>query len=111
MARNPSLKMTLLHCVKHLSHDDMLTMYKAKVRPVMEYALSPGCQTPSVTLAELSNDYILEVPRSRSITHQRAFTTAAVRLWNAFATAMDIRQMPTQQVKGAAHRWLQHQPS
>ncbi len=36
--RNASLKVTLLRRVKHLlSPDDLLTLYKAQVRPVMEY--------------------------------------------------------------------------
>ncbi|XP_063873075.1 uncharacterized protein LOC135107306 [Scylla paramamosain] len=38
VVRNASFKVTLLRRVKHPSPDDLLTLYKAQVRPVMEYA-------------------------------------------------------------------------
>ncbi|XP_063862157.1 uncharacterized protein LOC135101791 [Scylla paramamosain] len=163
----------LLRRVKHLlSPDDLLTLYKAQVRPVMEYApltwmSSARCHlnlldkrqqwtqqtstaAPALDCLEhrrkvaaltalhkaqvqhvphladlratwrrserctrtvLSNDSLLEVSRSYSTTHQRAFTATTARLWNAFTTAVDIRQMSTQQARVAAHRWLQQQPS
>ena len=205
VAKNASLKVTLLRRIKHLlSPDGLLTLYKAQVRPVMEYAPltwmssarchlnlldrverrakrlihegarhrplqhpwrqhgqqqqqqqqhqqppQPGAvttvwdtlghrrkvaaltvlhkaqvqQVPHLTdlratwrRAErstrtvLNNSSLLEVPRSRSSTHLRAFTATTVRLWNAFTSIVDVRQMTTQQVKVAAHRWLQQHP-
>ena len=62
------------------------------------------------TRTVLSNDSLLEVPRSHTVTHQRAFTAATVVWWNAFTSQLDVRQMSTQQVKVAAHRWLHHHP-
>lgn len=38
VARNASQKMTLLHQVKHHA-DGLLILYKAQVRPIMEYGL------------------------------------------------------------------------
>ncbi|XP_045118181.1 uncharacterized protein LOC123508485 [Portunus trituberculatus] len=57
-----------------------------------------------------ANDLLLEVPRSHSSTHQRAFTSAAVVWWNELTTDVDVRGLSTQQIKVAAHRWLRLHP-
>ncbi|XP_037795043.1 uncharacterized protein LOC119590454 [Penaeus monodon] len=37
---------------------------------------------------------LVEVPRSRSSKHQRSFSARTARLWNAFASTIDIAEMP-----------------
>ena len=61
------------------------------------------------TRTVLSNDFLLEVPRSRSSTHQRTFSIAAVMWWNALTCDVNVEGLSTQQVKVASHRWLRLQ--
>ncbi|XP_045101390.1 uncharacterized protein LOC123498345 [Portunus trituberculatus] len=191
VARNASSKVNLLRRMKHLLHaDGLLTLYKAQVRPIMEYApltwmSSARChlslldkvqrraerlisgathhqqhqphwrrrqrqqeeqqrhdlehrrrvaaltvlhkaqvqRVPHLTDLRATwrrhevgtrtvsaNDLLLEVPRSHSSTHQRAFTSAAVVWWNELTTDVDVRGLSTQQIKVAAHRWLRLHP-
>ena len=197
VARKASLRVTLLRRVRHLLDADGLTkLYKAQVRPIMEYSplawmssaqghLSlldkvqrraerliqeasdnqqrghhPGRQlqahhdlqhdTPHTPLDSLEHrrrvgaltvlhkaqvqltphlaalrvpwrrserttravvsDLLLEVPRTRSVGCQRAFTCATAALWNNFTAAVDVAHMTTHQVKLAAHRWLRTHP-
>ncbi len=87
-------------------------LHKAQVQYVLHLAdlRATWRRSEQCTRTVLSNDSLLEVSMSYSTTHQRAFTATTVRLWNAFTTAVDLRQMSTQQAKVAANRWLQQQP-
>ena len=199
VARKASQKVTLLRRLQHLlDADGLLTLYKAQVRPIMEYApltwmsssrchlnlldkvqrraerLISGARQPHLTrqpwrqrqqqqqhqqqqqqrqedgqvlrdtldhrrrvaaltvlhkaqiqnvphLADLratwrrserntrtvlSNNLLLEAPRSRSSTHQRAFSSATVVWWNALTAEVDVVPLSTQQMKVSTHRWL-----
>ena len=58
------------------------------------------------TRTVLNNNLLLEVPRSRSSTHQRTFSSATVVWWNNLTAVVDVRPMTTQQMKVTTHRWL-----
>ncbi|XP_045121812.1 uncharacterized protein LOC123510597 [Portunus trituberculatus] len=62
------------------------------------------------TRTVLSNDLLLEAPRSRSSTHKRAFSSATAMWWNAFTAVVDVQRLSTQQMKETTHRWLHTQP-
>ena len=182
VARNASQKVFLLRRMKHLLHvDGLLTLYKAQVTPVMEYApliwmSSIRCQrnlldkiqrrterlisgarhyqhqhrqyqnqeqqheqqmdaaeslwdslehrrraaaltvlhksqvqhvphltdlratwrrSECTTRTLLGNDSLLEVPKSQSSIHQKAFSTAEVVWWNALTIDVDVRRFST----------------
>ncbi|XP_045129291.1 uncharacterized protein LOC123515009 [Portunus trituberculatus] len=58
------------------------------------------------TRTVLSSLEQVKVPRSRASQHQRTFVSRVSRLWNIFtATVPSVREMSTQRVKVAAHRW------
>ena len=62
------------------------------------------------TRTVLSNDSLLEVPRSHSSTHQRSFSAATVVWWNVLTTDVDVWHLFTQQMKDAIHVWLHLHP-
>ena len=55
-------------------------------------------------------DLLLEVPRTRTASYQKAFTCATGVVCNIFTVNMDVEHMSTHQVKSAAHTWLQTYP-
>ncbi|MPC57823.1 hypothetical protein E2C01_051811 [Portunus trituberculatus] len=64
------------------------------------------------TRTVLSSLEQVKVPRSRANQHQRTFVSRVSRLWNIFtATVPSEREMSTQRVKVAAHRWRGTLPS
>ncbi len=95
-----------MDCLEHHRRVAALTvLHKAQVQhvPHLTDLRATWRRSELCTRTVLSNDSLLEVPRSYSTTHQRAFTATTVRLWNACTTAVDIRQMSTQQAMVAAH--------
>ena len=51
MGRKAFQKVTLLRRLNHLlTPDGLLTLYKAQIRPIMEYVPSPGCPMPTAIL-------------------------------------------------------------
>ena len=86
----------------------LTTLHKANIQhvPALTGLVVPRRRSERSTRTVLCNDSLLEVPRSHTSTHQRAFTTATVEQWNSFTADVDVRQLSTQQVKVAAHRWL-----
>ena len=58
-----------------------------------------------------NNDECVKVPRSRTSQHQRTYVSRTSRLWNLFTVATPgVRDLNTQQVKLAAHRWRSTHP-
>ena len=81
---------------------------KAQIQRVPHLArlrLPPRVNNRS-TRTVLSTEELVEVPRSQSSQHQRTYPSRVARLWNLFTAAVpSVREMTTQQVKVAAHKW------
>ncbi len=75
----------------------LTVLHKAQVQHVPHLAdlRATWRRSERCTKTVLSNDSFLEVPRFYSTTQQRAFAATTVRLWNAFITAVDLRQLST----------------
>ena len=87
----------------------LTVLYKAQVAHVphlMDLRATWRRSERSTRTVLSGNDFLLEVPRSHSNTHQRALSSATVKWWNDFTSAVNIEGLSTQQVKVAAHRWL-----
>ncbi|XP_045132150.1 40S ribosomal protein S15-like [Portunus trituberculatus] len=95
-----------------------LTLYKAQIRPCMEYGALSWMSSATVHMQRLDavqrralrlphtaqrctrdaarSDELVQVPRSRSSQHQRTYTARTSRLWNIFV---------------ATHKWRGRHPS
>ena len=91
----------------------IVVFHKAQVQEVPHLAglrLPPKVTTRS-TRTVLNSDQV-EVPRSRTSQHQRAYVGRVSRMWNLFTAATPhVRMMTTEKVKLAAHSWRGTQPN
>ena len=106
------LQPCLLDSLEHRRRVGALTvLHKAQIRqtPHLAALRVPWRRSERTTRAVVS-DVLLEVPRTRSVRCQRAFTYATSVLWNTFTAAVDVTRMSSQQVKCAANVWLRLHP-
>ncbi|KAK3894977.1 hypothetical protein Pcinc_001270 [Petrolisthes cinctipes] len=92
----------------------LVVFHKALVHEVPH--LTGLCQPPRVTTrvtrTVTNGGDTVEVPHSHSCQHQRTFVGRVSRMWNIFTTCIpNIREMNTQGVKLAAHKWRGMQPT
>ncbi|KAK3865355.1 hypothetical protein Pcinc_029030 [Petrolisthes cinctipes] len=111
IAHQASLRVSALRRVAgFLDKRGLMTLYKAQVRPHLEYGALMWMSSATTHLlwwssTRLSHEQV-RVPRSHTSQHQRTFTARVSRMWNVFtAAAPSVQDMSTQQVKVAAHRW------
>ena len=86
----------------------LVVFHKAQVQEVPHLAglRQPPRVTTQCTRTVRNSGDAVEVPRSRASQHQRTFMGRVSRMWNIFtAAAPHIREMNTQGVKLAAHKW------
>ena len=90
----------------------LTVLHKAQVGQVAHLAdLRATWRRPErSTRTVLSNASLLNVPRARTSTQQRAFSTAAVVWWNSLTAEVDVQHLSTHQMKVASHRWLHLHP-
>ena len=107
--QQPPQDMTPLDPLEHRRDVSALVVFhKAQVQGVPHLARLrlPPRDAVRDTRTVLSSNEQVGVPRSRASQHQRTFTSRVSRLWNMFtAVVPSVRDMSTQQVKVAAHRW------
>lgn len=86
----------------------LVVFHKAQVQEVPHLAglRQPPKVTTRVTRTVTNGGDSVEVPRSRACQHQRTFVGRVSRMWNIFTTIVpNTRDMTTQDVKMAAHKW------
>lgn len=90
----------------------LTVMHKAQVQHVSHLSglRLPWRQSQRSTRSVLTSDCQVEVPCSRSSTHQRTFTSTTARLWNSMVASVQVRGLTTQQMKLAAHAWCCQHP-
>ncbi len=90
----------------------LTVLHKAQIQHVPHLAdlRATWRRSERSTRKVLGNDLLLEAPRSRSSTHQRTFSSAAVSWWNNLTAVVDVRRLSTQQMKVTTHKWLRLHP-
>ncbi|KAK3857515.1 hypothetical protein Pcinc_036243 [Petrolisthes cinctipes] len=92
----------------------LVVFHKALVQEVPHLAglCQPPRITSRVTRTVTNGGDTVEVPHSHSSQHQRTFVGHVSRMWNIFTTCIpNFREMNTQGVKLAAHKWRGMQPT
>ena len=89
----------------------LTVLHKAQVQQVPHLAglRIPWRQPTRSTRSALSSDCQVEVPRSRSVTHQRTFVSVISRLWNDMAESVELQTLNTERMKHAANTWCKRQ--
>ena len=87
-------------------------IYKSQMQqePHLAALRLPWRRTERSTRTVLTSVYLLEIPRSRTSTHQRTFSAATSTLWNAFVSEVNVERLSLQQVKVAAYNWCRTHP-
>ena len=89
----------------------LTVLHKAQVQQVPHLAglRIPWRQPTRSTRSVLSSDCQVEVPHSRSSTHQRTFVSVISRLWNTMSRTVELQYLNTERMKRAANKWCNQQ--
>ena len=89
----------------------LTVLHKAQVQqvPHLSGLRIPWRQPTRSTRSVLSSDCQVDIPRSRSVRHQRTFVSVTSRLWNIMARSVELRHLNTEQMKRAANTWCNQQ--
>ena len=104
---------TSLDTLDHRRRVASLTvLHKAQVQhePHLEGLRIPWRHPQRSTRSALSSNCQVDIPQSRTSTHQRTFTARVARLWNMMVADGDVMGLTTQQMKEAANTWCHHHP-
>ena len=102
----------LLDSLEHRRMVGALTvLHKAQVQQVPHLAelRIPWRQPIRSTRSVLSSDCQVEIPRSRTVRHQRTFASVTSRLWNNMARTIELRHLSTERMKRTANTWCNQQ--
>ena len=89
----------------------LTVLHKAQVQQVPHLGglRIPWRQPTRSTRSVQSSDCQVEIPRSRSVRHQRTFVSVTARLWNIMSRSVELWHLNTEQMKRAANTWCYQQ--